>query len=347
MSWDATAIERINPESAQEVADIRDFLGRFGLRLDTVPEYTVALRREGRIIATGSLDRYVLRNIAVDEQLQGEGLAAAVVGELIREAGVRGIFHYFLFTKPAKAPLFAELGFGEIARTEAAAVLEAGIDRIADYLGGLRRATVGLPGDNRAAIVMNCNPFTKGHQALVETAARDHSVIVFVVSEDLSLFPFADRLELVRAGVAHLPNVAVVAGGKYIISAATFPAYFTRAEDVAAVQARLDATVFAARIAPALGIGTRFVGEEPYCPVTAGYNRALAEVLPRHGVTLRVIPRVAAAGAAISASAVREAIRRDDRRALQAMLPPATLAYLESPAGLRAIEKIRQSDTRH
>jgi len=347
MSWDRPLIRRINPESAQEVATVRDFLGRFDLRFDIIPDYTIVLLRDGRIIATGSLDRDVLRNIAVDEQLQGEGLAATIIGELMREAGARGIFHYFLFTKPANAQMFIDLGFDEIARTELAAVLEAGIDRIDAYLEKLRQTTEVLSSESRAAIVMNCNPFTKGHQTLAETAARDHNVILFVVSEELSLFPFDDRFELVKAGVSHLPNVVVVAGGKYIISAATFPAYFTREEDVAAAQTRLDATVFASRIAPALRIGTRFVGEEPYCAVTAGYNRALAEILPRHGVTLRIIPRVTAGSTVISASAVREAIRQADWSSLRAMLPPTTLAYLESPAGLQVIKRIRESDTRH
>ncbi|PUU99564.1 [citrate (pro-3S)-lyase] ligase, partial [Acinetobacter baumannii] len=55
------------------------------------------------------------------------------------------------------------------------------------------------------AIVMNCNPFTLGHQYLVEyAAAQVVRLYLFVVEEDKSEFPFADRLELVKQGVAHL-----------------------------------------------------------------------------------------------------------------------------------------------
>ena len=41
-----------------------------------------------------------------------------------------------------------------------------------------------------AAIVMNANPFTLGHQYLVEKAAAENDLVhLFMVSEDASLFP--------------------------------------------------------------------------------------------------------------------------------------------------------------
>lgn len=347
MSWDSTIIRKVNLKKEKEVAAISDFLARFQLRFDTIPDYTIALIKDDRIVGTGSLAGDVLRNLAVEGELQGEGLLATIVTELIREAGVRGIFHHFIYTKPSTAPLFTALGFSEIARADLASVLEGGISSIQNYLDNLKRETAALPMENRAALVVNCNPFTKGHLALVEKAAKEHNVIVFVVSEDRSLFPFADRLRLVSEGVRHLQNVVVVTGGKYIISAATFPAYFSREEDIVAAQTRLDATIFASRIAKALGITTRFVGEEPYCAVTATYNQAMAEVLPHYGIALQVIPRVEVAGEIISASKVRDAIRNDDKSLLEAMLPPTTLAFLNSDAALPVIAKIKATDSRH
>lgn len=347
MSWDNTVVRRVNLNSAKEVAKISDFLSRFQLRFDTLPDYTVSLIREERIIGTGSLAGDVLRNIAVDSQLQGEGLLATIVTELTREAAARGIFHHFIYTKPSAATLFAALGFEEIARTELAAVLEGGMGSITKYLENLKKETAHLPQENRAALVVNCNPFTKGHQAVIAKAAEAHNVIVFVVSEDRSLFPFSDRLRLVKSGVSHLPNVAVVTGGKYIISAATFPAYFTREEDIVVAQTRLDATVFASRIAPALNIKTRFVGEEPYCAVTATYNQALAEVLPAYGMSLQIIPRIEALGSIISASKVREAIKTGDRALLESMLPATTLEYLDSESAVPVIAKIKAATSRH
>ena len=66
-----------------------------------------------------------------------------------------------------------------------------------------------------------------GHRYLVETASKENDhVYVFVVSEDVSIFSFSERFKLVKAGVADLPNVIVVPGKEYMVSYATFPAYF-------------------------------------------------------------------------------------------------------------------------
>ena len=81
------------------------------------------------------------------------------------------------------------------------------------------------------AIVMNCNPFTLGHRYLVEYAAeRVLKLYVFVVEEDKSEFPFADRIELVKQGVKDLPNVEVLPSGKFIISQQTFSGYFSKVD---------------------------------------------------------------------------------------------------------------------
>jgi cytidyltransferase-like protein len=93
---------------------------------------------------------------------------------------------------------------------------------------------------------MNANPFTLGHRHLVEQAAQQCDVLhLFVVREDASFFPFSARLEMVRAGVAHLPNVIVHEGSQYIISRATFPAYFLK--DTGKVQqawSEIDVLIF-------------------------------------------------------------------------------------------------------
>lgn len=119
-------------------------------------------------------------------------------------------------------------------------------------------------GGPSAAIVMNANPFTLGHQYLLEQAsAQWDRVHLFLVSEEASLVPFAVRKRLVQAGVAHLPNVCLHDSGPYIISSATFPSYFLKEEN-AVIQghALLDLAVFT-RIARALEISCRYVGEEP------------------------------------------------------------------------------------
>ncbi|HMM19755.1 MAG TPA: [citrate (pro-3S)-lyase] ligase [Selenomonadales bacterium] len=342
-------IRVVSRQDSRQVREICDFLAQYGLRYEGEIEFTVGAYRDDRLVGTGSLAGKVLRNLAVDESLQGQGVMAAIVTRLIEEQRKRGLFHYFIYTRPDKAALFEGLGFREIARaTPHAAVLEMGLGSVEDYCKRVRQAAAKLPAGPRAALVVNCNPFTLGHQALIRRAAGESAaVIVFVVAEDKSLVPFPDRLELVREGTRELANVLVVSGEDYIISGATFPAYFTREEETATAQARLDATLFAARLAPQLGIARRFVGEEPYCAVTSAYNQALQEILPAHHISLSVVPRFAVEGEIVSASKVREMIRLDDWEGIQRMVPATTYAYLRSAKARDVIAKIKASHTRH
>ena len=143
------------------------------------------------------------------------------------------------------------------------------------------------------ALVMNCNPFTLGHQYLVEYASsKVTKLYLFVVEEDKNKFPLADRIELVRQGVKNFSNVEVLPSGKFIISQQTFSGYFNKAslQDVA-VDSSEDVEIFGKEIAPTLGITVRFVGEEPTDNVTRQYNETMKEILPRYGVEFCEIPR--------------------------------------------------------
>lgn len=342
-------VEHVDVRRAENVAEIRLFLKKFDLTFDDDVSFTVALRDQGgRLIGVGSSRGAVLRNIAVDERHQGSGLTAAILSALIQDMARKGIYHYFIFTRPEKASLFSNLGFNEIARAEPSAVLlESGAGSVASYCDAVARKVTHLPA-NRAALVVNANPFTKGHRALIAKAASERpGVIVFVVREDVSVFPFHERLRLVREGVADLANVAVVEGGKYIISAVTFPTYFTREEERVTAQTRLDISLFAHQIAPRLNITDRYIGEEPYCPVTAAYNEAMLDILPPAGVAVHLVPRITVGGEIVSASSVRALIRTDDWTHLEKFVPPVTLAYLQSENARSILEKIRDSDSRH
>ena len=177
---------------------------------------------------------------------------------------------------------------------------------------------------------MNCNPFTLGHRALVEyAAAQVVKLYLFVVEEDKSDFPFADRIELVRRGVKDLSNVEVLPSGKFIISQTTFSGYFNKAslQDVA-VDSSEDVEIFGREIAPTLGITIRFAGEEPKDNVTRQYNETMKRILPRYGVEFREIPRKTFGGDVISASSVREALKRGDFDKIKELVPETTLEYL-------------------
>ena len=295
------------------------------------------------VIGTGSCFGNTLRCFAVSAAHQGEGLLNQIITHLMEVQYERGNLHLFLYTKIRSAKFFADLGFYEIARVDGTLVfMENRRSGFADYLRGLEKTrTAG----RSAALVMNANPFTLGHQYLAETAsARCDTLHLFVVSENASLFPFAVRKELVRQGVAHLPNVVLHDSGPYIISSATFPSYFLK--DEAAViegHARLDLAVFT-KIAAALGVTARFVGEEPTSVVTGAYNRIMREELPKAGIECVVVPRKTAGETVISASTVRRALQTGDSQTLEALVPPTTWNWLQSPAAVPVVERIRRTN---
>ena len=308
--------------TGRQLIRTESFLSSMGLRYEGGADYTAQLTSdEGDILGTGSLCGNVLKYIAVDTSLQGEGAALTLVSALVEEAMRRGITKLFLFTKAQNELLFRGIGFYTLAATKDVCFMENTRNGLARWLDSVPRfeGTVG-------AAVMNCNPFTNGHRYLIETAAAavDH-LYVFVVSEDRSRFPFEARFRMVKLGTEDIPNVTVLPSGDYMISQATFPTYFLKDSSKAeSVWSALDVTLFGQRIAPALNITKRFVGTEPYCEVTRGYNSVMKELLPKYGVELIEIPRTGG----ISASRVREALDRNDMEAVSALVPETTLKIL-------------------
>ncbi len=180
------------------------------------------------------------------------------------------------------------------------------------------------------AIVMNCNPFTLGHEYLIEYASKKvKKLYIFVVEEDKSEFAFADRFKLVEAGVKKFSNVEVIPSGKFIISQQTFSGYFNKAElQNVAVDSSEDVEIFAREIAPTLGINIRFVGEEPEDTVTRQYNDNMRNILPRYGIDFCEIPRREIGGEVISAKSVREALKTGDFEKIKKLVPKTTLKFL-------------------
>ena len=193
-----------------------------------------------------------------------------------------------------------------------------------------------------AAIVMNANPFTLGHQYLVEKAAAENDTVhLFAVSEEKSPIPYAVRKQLITAGTAHLANVIIHDSGSYIISSATFPSYFQKNEDeVSRSHALVDAGIFV-RIARAMNITKRYAGEEPFSQVTAIYNEVMQAKLPPAGVELVVVPRREGPAGIISASMVRQLIHDGDMDQLRDYLPASSLDYFLSPEAAPVITAIR------
>ncbi len=337
------SISQIYPTDSYSLKRIDALLKKEGISRDGNLDYICAMYDSSdNIIATGSCFGPTLRCFAVSSEHQGEGLLNEIISHLMEVQYARGNTHLFLYTKVKSAKFFGDLGFHEIARVDGTLVFME--NRKNGFPGFLKNLEKTKRDGVSAALVMNANPFTLGHQYLVETAAGNCDTLhLFVLSEDASLVPFAVRKRLVQAGTAHIPNVILHDSGPYIISSATFPSYFLK--DAAAVidgHARLDLAVFT-KIAQALHVTARYVGEEPTSQVTGLYNQIMAQELPKAGIQCHVIPRKEAEGKAISASTVRVALQEGDLEALKALVPPTTLQYFTSPEAAPVLERIRKA----
>ncbi len=336
-------LSQISPTDNRTLAQIDALLEQEGIRRDGNLDYICAMFDENyNVIGTGSCFGNTLRCFAVSTAHQGEGLLNQIITHLIEIQCARGNLHLFLYTKVQSAKFFGDLGFYEIARVADTLVfMENRRDGFGSYL---RRLAASKTGGRSAALVMNANPFTLGHQYLVETAAAACDTLhLFVVSEDASLVPFAVRKKLVAEGIAHLPNVVLHDSGPYIISNATFPSYFLKDETaVIDGHARLDLAVFT-KIAAALNITARYVGEEPTSQVTGLYNKIMCEQLPESGIDCIVIPRKEANGKAISASTVRQCLQTSDWATLETLVPQTTLDYFQSPEAAPVLARIRNA----
>lgn len=308
---------------------VRDFLSAQGLRYEPGDFTAVVRDTDGSVVATGSLAGRVLKCIAVDERLRGEGLTAPVMTALRSRAFAQGLRRLFLFTKPQNQGMFRDFGFYPISHTSDMLLMENTRNGISDFVASLDR---GPQSGVHGAVVANCNPFTLGHRYLIERAAASCDVLhLFILSEDKSAVPADVRFALVRQGVSDLKNVLVHPTSDYLISSVTFPTYFLKDEQKAGEAAgRLDLTIFCDYFVPALSITRRFVGQEPFCPVTAAYNRLMHEMLPLRGVQVTEIPRLEKEGCAVSASRVRALWKEQKWDELRPLVPDATFRYLST-----------------
>lgn len=281
------------------------------------------------LAACGCAAGNLLKCFAVALRLRGQNALGLLVSALVQDRFAAGFYELFIITRAENEGLFTNCGFFPVVQTEHTVLLENRPDGLQQFTASLYR-----PEDEKktaGAIVMNCNPFTLGHQALVEYAAASCDLLhLFVVEEIRSEFPTDTRFHMVKEGTAHIPGVQVHLSGRYMISAATFPTYFLKeGEDAAALQSELDITLFARRIAPALHITKRFAGQEPLDPITARYNDTMRKILPQYGIQFTEIPRTEQGGLVISASRVRTLLReKGPCPEILSLVPPSTARYL-------------------
>lgn len=327
---------------------VEAFLAANGLRLAPLDRYVVVTRDEDgdEILAGGGLDGNVIKCVAVSESARSEGLMNILVSRLIVIAREEGRESVKAFTKPENEGIFKSLGFGLLASAPKAILMENGRGGLPEYKKYLE--SLARPGRN-GAIVMNANPFTKGHRYLVEQAASQvDNLYVIVVKEDRSRFPYVERKAMIEAGCAGLDNVVVCEGSDYAISAATFPTYFLKKlDDATDTQIALDLDLFVNHIARPLGVTVRFAGSEPEDALTRRYNELMAEILPgtsvavvrqaRRPIDFVEIPRLEQNGNPISATSLRRALDKGNLKEAMEYIPKSTVPYLVADMAERAL----------
>ena len=334
-------VKSLNLNHRDDRNKLSAFLVENELLLDKDVDYGIGIYVEDMLAGCGCMAGNVLKCIAVDPAQQGLNITNTIVTYLRIRAYHEGMEKLFLFTKPENKTIFGSLGFYTIAESDGAILMENSSDGIENWLSSLEKP---VESHETSSLVMNCNPFTLGHRYLIEKACSENDwVHLFVVKEDLSVFPYDMRMKLVKEGCSDLKNLSIHEGRDYIISRATFPSYFIKEQKVLdESHARLDLDLFARRIAPALSIKSRYVGEEPFCPVTSLYNNLMKDILPREGIKVVEIPRREASDGAVSATKVRNALAEGRLEELKAWVPPTTYNVLASPEGRKIGEKIRQ-----
>ncbi|MBF4695292.1 [citrate (pro-3S)-lyase] ligase [Fusibacter ferrireducens] len=328
--------------------DILNLIEMNDIKLDPNVEHTFGIFKEDKLLGTASTLSNTIRSIAINSQEKGSNILGELIHEVMQFLYDEGYSNIFIYTKCESAKSFEHIGFYEIERVESKVVLlerkPHGIKNFACYLKSFKTTH-----DHVGAIVMNGNPFTLGHQYLVEYAASNCDFLyIFVVDSTHTSFPSDDRYKLILSGTSHLDNVYVIKGSDYIISDATFPTYFLkRPEEGTQIQTELDLKIFGHYFAESLNITKRFVGTEPYCGTTSLYNEQMKRILPHYGVEIVEIPRKVFGTDAISASRVRVLLAKGNMKDVKKLVPESTYQYFKTVQGKQVIEKLKDSTSRH
>ncbi len=335
-------IESIDINDKNETNKLSKFLEKFNLKYEDI-DYSIVIKDDDKIVATCSKKGKVLKCFGIDEQYQGLGITNTLISNITKKLFEENIYHNFIFTKIDNIHLFEAIGYKTIIKTDKVALLEVGNKNIKTTLKNLVKKYNIDTSKEHTSLIMNCNPFTLGHRYLIEKASRENeNILVFLVQEDKSKFPFKDRYNIVKTAVSDLKNVVVLESSEYIISSATFPSYFLKKEDdLLKIYTTLDCSIYVNYFCEIFNITSRYVGSEPMCKVTNTYNNTLSEVLTKHKIDLKVVPRIEINEEAVSASKVRALLKEGKLDKVANIVPKETMNYLLSKQGEYVTNEIK------
>jgi len=306
----------------KQIDKAKELLVANGLSYDSDIDVTL-LAIEEEAVGTISLSSNVIKCLSVSEDFQGMGIALKLVSKVVEYLFSKGVIHYFAYTKANNFEVFRGLGMTEVVTVDGITLFEGGFYNISTYLKEFKSEH--SLDQEYAALVMNLNPMTNGHLYLIEKAAKENkNVILFVVEEDKSIFPFDLRYTIAKEACVHLENVKVLPSTEYMISKATFSTYFIKDQKIISeLFAKIDFEIFTKYFAKILGITKRYIGTEPYCVVTSAYN----DVMLDSSFEMVLVERKTHNDKSISASLVRELMEKDIKL-IKEYVPDATYKNL-------------------
>ncbi len=313
-----------------EKEEVKEFLSSFDLKYRKDVTYTVYAVENGKMVGTVSLLGSVIMLLAVDKSMQGENVALKLVDHVISKLRSDKMYGYRVFTKPEYLMLFIDMGFKVLIRSDKFVALEGGTSDVEKTVDGLVNKVImehGFIDGDTAAIVINGNPFTKGHLALCEYALSKHrKLMLFVLEEDLSEFSFKERFSLAYLAMrAYGERVSVLPSTEYIVSKETFPDYFLHgADEQTEAYAEYDALIFKKYFMPKLGIVKRYFGGEktPYMQI---YNETMKKTL---GDEFSFVERFKDGEEEISAKSVRNYIKEGNIKKALSLVPTSNVALM-------------------
>ncbi len=314
-----------------EKQQVKDLLKQNGLSYEEQVNHTIGLFDGDVLVATGSIDDHVIKMLAVDLQYQGENLLSTILTKLISILNHEKKFKFFVFTKPHNKKFFIDYNLFLIYEDQDILFFENKIDTIVETLHELKY-DLNLKRGSTAALVMNCNPMTNGHLYVIDKAVKSHDhVIIFLVEENQSVFPFDIRYKIVKKALKIYKHVTVVPSTPYIISKATFPTYFSKTvNESTQLYTSLDIQIFKRYFMDILGIDHRYVGTEPLDPLTNLYNEQMKKIL---GDKLVIVERMKQDDETVSASYVRKLAKDQKFDEIKKLVPRPTYQFLKSKKG--------------
>lgn len=194
------------------------------------------------------------------------------------------------------------------------------------------------------AIIMQCDPFHKGHRYLIEQARElvDY-LIVFLIDNKNSMFSFEERFKMLEEGTKDIENMRVIPNGDFVCSRDTFPEVHLPNPDTIpslTLNTEYDAGIFSKYIAEAFHITYRFAGEKPERRANKVYYRIAKEIFDKRGISLLEIPKLTEDGEAISTSKIQEYLTREEYDRAFSLVPESTRQYLTKQLEVKTDELI-------